>query len=63
VAFDTTPIGTFFQIGTFNAAGKHVVAGTTPAGLSGHTLTLRSYAIGLDGQTVVDSQDTTIAFQ
>jgi hypothetical protein len=62
VAFDATPLNQFVFIGLLDAAGNLEMSGATPPGLTGHTLTLRGYAIGFSGK-VVGSQDVTIAFQ
>jgi hypothetical protein len=62
VAFDATPVNQFFAFGVLDASGAWTLSGTVPTGLAGHTLTLRSYAVGFQGK-VVDSQDQTLTFQ
>jgi hypothetical protein len=61
VDFSGTPLNYFIAFGTFDGSGDWLVSGAVPAGLSGNTLTLRSYALGFNGK-VVDSQDATLTF-
>jgi hypothetical protein len=61
VAFDSVPSGRLIFLGAFDAVGNASIVGTVPSGLSGHTLTLRSYAIGF-GSRLVDSENAVLTF-
>ena len=62
VAFDATPIDSFIAFGILDSIGNWSLSGSVPPGFSGHSLTLRSYAIGFNGK-VVASGDETLTFQ
>jgi hypothetical protein len=61
VAFDGTPLSILVGLGSFDAFGAWSLSATVPPGLSGHTATFRSYAIGFAGKAV-DSSDVTVTF-
>jgi len=61
VAFDGTPLATLVGLGSFDAFGVWSLAATVPPGLTGHTATFRSYAIGFAGKAV-DSQEAVVNF-
>ena len=61
VAVDGVPSFDLVAFGTCDVFGIWTHSGVVPPSLSGHTLTLRSYALGFNS-TVVDTQDTVVAF-
>jgi hypothetical protein len=62
VSIDGAPVDKFIAFGTLDASGTWSVGATILPSLSGHVLTLRSYAIGFQNK-VVDSQDETLTIQ
>jgi VCBS repeat protein/FG-GAP repeat protein len=60
--FDSTPFFLPLSVGTFDSEGIWSLSGPVPPGLSGHTATLASYAIGFSG-SVVDTQAMTLTFE
>jgi hypothetical protein len=62
VAFDGTPLSILVGLGSFDAFGAWSLSATVPPGLSGHTATFRSYAIGFAGKAV-DSSDVVVTFE
>jgi hypothetical protein len=61
VAFDGAPLSTLVGLGSFDAFGAWSLSATVPPGLTGHTATFRSYAIGFAGKAV-DSSDVVVTF-
>ena len=61
VAFDGAPLSTLVALGSFDAFGAWSLSATVPPGLTGHTATFRSYAIGFAGKAV-DSSDVVVTF-
>jgi len=59
-AVDSQPDWRIFR-GSFDAFGAWSLSATVPPGLTGHTATFRSYAIGFAGKAV-DSSDVVVTF-
>lgn len=55
VDFNGVPLSQFLALGSFDAFGEWNLSGPVPPGMSGYTLTLRSFAIGFQGR-IMDSQ-------
>jgi len=60
--FSDTPLNYFIALGAFDSLGIWSLSAIVPPGLSGNSMTFRSYAIGFSGK-VIDSQDAAVFFQ
>jgi hypothetical protein len=58
---DGVVLNFFIVLGNFDPLGIWSLSSQVPPSLSGHTLKLRSYAVGFAG-AIVDTEDLVVAF-